>query len=155
IRRMVCGLTTKGYNTLARALIQRLRAAGRFSASAVRASLLAQDAESTRWPADEEFRSAWLGRPVYRELTRGRVRVVLEALERGLHTEKSERVQFESGLTIEHVMPQEWQEHWPPPNDAPSEEAEQRRDQLIHTLGNLTLVTRKLNPSMSNRGWEA
>jgi hypothetical protein len=29
----------------------------------------------------------------------------------------------------------------------------QRRDQLKHTLGNLTLLTKKLNPSVSNSGW--
>ena len=153
IRRMVCGLTTKNYNTLVRSLIQRLRAADRFSASAIREFLLNQDGESTRWPTDEQFRSAWVGRPIYELLTRGRVRIVLEALELALHTGKSERVQIESKLTIEHVMPQQWAEHWPLPSDVVSEEATNRRNRLIHTFGNLTLVTGKLNPSMSNSAW--
>jgi hypothetical protein len=34
------------------------------------------------------------------------------------------------------------------------EEAKQRRNRLIHTFGNLTLVTGKLNPSMSNSSWD-
>jgi len=36
IRRMVCGLTTKGYNTLVRSLIQKLRTGDDFSAHAIR-----------------------------------------------------------------------------------------------------------------------
>ena len=31
--------------------------------------------------------------------------------------------------------------------------AAQRRDAHVHRLGNLTLVTKKLNPSMSNAAW--
>jgi Protein of unknown function DUF262/Protein of unknown function (DUF1524) len=153
IRRMVCGLTTKGYNNLVRSLIQRLRDTDRFSANAIREFLLNQEAESTRWPTDEQFRAAWVGRPIYDLLTRGRVRIVLEALELALHTGKSERVKIESKLTIEHVMPQQWAEHWPLPKDVVSQEAKDHRNRLIHTFGNLTLVTGKLNPSMSNSAW--
>jgi hypothetical protein len=67
----------------------------------------------------------------------------------------SEKVKIEMKLTIEHVMPQSWEEHWPLPSDVPAEPARGRRGGLIHTLGNLTLVTGKLNPSMSNGGWES
>lgn len=149
MRRMVCGLTTKSYSKLVRSLIQRHHGAEKFSAANLRSFLLAQDAEGTRWPTDEEFEAAWLNRPVYELLTRGRVRTVLEALELALHTGKSERVRIESKLTIEHIMPQEWSEHWP----LPAENAREVRDRLLHTIGNLTLVTKKLNPAMSNSGW--
>lgn len=154
IRRMVCGLTTKGYNTLVRSLIQKLRTGDHFSAIAIREFLLNQDAESTRWPTDEQFKEAWTTRPVYELLTRARVRIVLEALELTLHTGKSQKVKIESKLTIEHVMPQEWADHWPLQAGVPVEEAKQRRNRLIHTFGNLTLVTGKLNPSMSNSSWD-
>ena len=50
-------------------------------------------------------------------------------------------------------MPQDWEEHWPL-NGAGPEEAK-RRDAAVHTLGNLTLTTDKLNISMSNQGWTA
>jgi uncharacterized protein (DUF1810 family) len=153
VRRMVCGLTTKNYNLLVRSLIQKLRAGDRFSATAIRDFLLSQDAESTRWPTDAEFHAAWLNRAVYKQLTRGRVRIVLEALELALHTGRSEKVKIESKLTIEHVMPQKWGEHWPLPGGVPAEEAKQLRDQLLHTFGNLTLVTGMLNPAMSNSAW--
>ena len=95
----------------------------------------------------------WVSRAVYEQLTRARVRIVLEALELALHSAKSERVKIESNLTIEHVMPQKWGEHWPLPGGVPSDEAKQLRDRLLHTFGNLTLVTGRMKPSMSNSAW--
>jgi hypothetical protein len=154
VRRMVCGLTTKAYNTLVRSLIQNMRGSQQSLANAIREFLLSQEAESTRWPTDDEFRTAWLNRPVYDLLSQGRVRVVLEALELASYTGKSEKVRIETKLTIEHIMPRQWHEYWPLPNDIPAEEAKLRRNQLIHTFGNLTLVTGKLNPSMSNSAWD-
>jgi hypothetical protein len=32
-------------------------------------------------------------------------------------------------------------------------ESAERRNHLLHTLGNLTLVTKKLNPKLSNAAW--
>jgi hypothetical protein len=153
VRRMICGLTTKNYNILMRSLIQRLQGNDTFSAQAVRDFLLAQDAESTRWPQDDEFEKAWLNRPLYDVLTRARVRIVLEALELGMYTGKTERITIHDRLTIEHVLPQEWEENWPLPKDAPVGEATAHREHLLHTIGNLTLVTDKLNPAMSNGSW--
>jgi hypothetical protein len=52
-------------------------------------------------------------------------------------------------------MPQSWEEHWPLPADCSSDEASRRRQRLLHTIGNLTLVSKRLNPSMSNWPWKA
>ena len=43
--------------------------------------------------------------------------------------------------------------YWPLPEGVSVEEATKRRKQLLHTVGNLTLVTEKLNPAMSNGSW--
>ena len=51
---------------------------------------------------------------------------------------------------IEHVMPRKWTMHWPHP-DGPRGESE--RDALIHTIGNLTLLTSRLNSKVSNGPW--
>ncbi len=153
VRRMICGLTTKNYNILMRSLIQHLQSKDTFSAQEVRDFLLSQDAESTRWPKDDEFEKAWLNRPFYDVLTRARVRIVLEALELEMYTGKSEKITIHDKLTIEHVLPQEWEAHWPLPVGVPVEEATKRRESLLHTIGNLTLVTDKLNPAMSNGAW--
>ena len=56
--------------------------------------------------------------------------------------------------TVEHVMPRGWPNHWPLENpDLAFDEAEsnaERRDRLIHTFGNLTLLTQALNSAVSN-----
>jgi len=53
--------------------------------------------------------------------------------------------------TIEHVLPRAWQKHWPVESQDPV--ARDKRNHLLHTIGNLTLVTKRLNPRMSNGPW--
>jgi hypothetical protein len=83
--------------------------------------------------------------------------VILEAIEATLHTGKTEKVKVELNLTIEHLLPQEWEEHWPLVVKVDTaealEQARKRRKESIHKLGNLTLLTRRLNPSVSNGAW--
>ena len=68
---------------------------------------------------------------------------------------KSEDLEVPKNLTIEHVMPVGWgTDDWPLPSDIDALQATYRRNTLIHTIGNLTLTTQKLNSSMSNSGWE-
>ncbi|MDQ3485935.1 MAG: DUF1524 domain-containing protein, partial [Actinomycetota bacterium] len=50
---------------------------------------------------------------------------------------------------IEHVMPRKWQMNWP----LPAGTSELDRDRLVHTIGNLTLLTGKLNSKVSNSAW--
>jgi hypothetical protein len=47
-------------------------------------------------------------------------------------------------------MPQSWEQHWPLPSN---EGARERRERLIHSIGNLTLVSSKLNAPISNAPW--
>ena len=79
--------------------------------------------------------------------------MILEALELQLHSAKTEKIPLDEALTIEHVLPQEWRKHWPLPHGGDTEEAAEERERLLHTVGNLTLVTTKLNPSISNGPW--
>lgn len=155
VRRMVCRLTTKGINRFGVDLLKHLDTVEVGEAGdAVSQFLASREGDSARWPEDQEVIAACISEPMYRRITRARLRMILEALEDDLRTPLSEEDHCVRGsLTIEHVMPQGWREHWPlPGTDAPGVE-ELKRDQLIHTLGNLTLVNNKLNPSLSNRPW--
>jgi hypothetical protein len=153
VRRMVCQLTTKGYNRLFLDLLSKLVQEGSFTSDAIRNFLTRQDAESTRWPSDKEFQQAWLAMPAYRVLVRKRVRMLLEALNQNLHHDKTEPLRFFKKLTVEHLLPQSWESNWPLPEDEEESDARSRRNQLVHTLGNLTLLTQSLNPSVSNGSW--
>lgn len=156
VRRMLVRATTKAYNQVIAELISQVRKAKRENAGNVIESYLAGQSGSSRyWPDDAETREELRALLVYRRLGRGRLRMVLEAVEdhlrgwrngsQGLGGERVARGKY----AIEHVMPRKWLAHWALEEGV--EEAE--RDRFIHTLGNLTLLTGKLNSKVSNGPW--
>lgn len=153
VRRAICGLSPKNYNQFFRGLLKQLSEDNDFSPAAIRQALVRQTADTTRWPGDSEFRTAWMERPLYIQQVQQRTRMVLEALEGQLHTAFTNAVAITGTITIEHLMPQKWESHWPLPADADEEQSRRQRNTLIHTLGNLTIVSKALNPSLSNGPW--
>ena len=157
IRRMICRQTTKDYNRLVLDLSSRLRESGLDKANSVTSAFLKeQTAYAREWPSDEAVTDALISSPLYRLLTRGRLRLVLEGVEQRLRSSgKSEESHVPRNLTIEHLMPVGWRvKEWPLPERVDPDEAIYRRNTLIHTIGNLTLATQKLNSSMSNESWD-
>src|SRR6476619_4846809 len=79
--------------------------------------------------------------------------MLLQALEERYQTssEKSEPLlAFDyAKLQIEHIMPQSWAANWPLGEQYSALE----RDTFVQNIGNLTLVSSKLNPSLSNAAW--
>lgn len=158
VRRVICELTTKNYNRLFVDMIKTLRTSNDFSAVAIRSLLLAQTGDTNRWPDDEEFKACWLVVNFYRRLTKSKARMILEAIEASLYTGKTEKIQIEKMLTIEHLLPKEWEAHWPlsVKTESPEEveKAKKLREEMLHKVGNLTLLTKRLNPSVSNGPWD-
>lgn len=154
VRRMVCRSTTKDYNRLFLDAVQWLDSSPAEQSDKMLAQFLAgQTAESRAWPDDRTAEAALLDLPLYRLLTRGRLRLVLEAIEEQRRKGLSEVPTIPKGLTIEHLMPQAWEKHWPAPMGPDRDEALRARDRLIHSIGNLTLLTSKMNTGMSNDPW--
>ena len=154
IRRMICRQTTKDYNRLTLDLAVRLQEHGLKEADVVVAGFLKeQKAYARAWPSDRDVTYALVSSPLYRLLTRGRLRLVLEEVERRLRSAMAEQLDVPKNLTIEHLMPQSWQQNWPLPDCVTQELAEHERNVLIHSVGNLTLVTQKLNSKLSNAPW--
>jgi len=156
VRRMVCRLTTKDYSRMVLDLVQKIdHQNSKNNAQIIFSFLSSQTAESRRWPTDGDLKEAFLTQPLYRLLTRGRLRLVLEAIEEYYRKDsKTEEKQAPKNLTIEHIMPQGWtSECWPLPHEANEQEEYLERNRLIHTIGNLTLVNNKLNPKLSNAPW--
>jgi hypothetical protein len=153
VRRLVCHLTTKNYNRLFLEALKAVRAAPTDAPGALRRFLLEGKGESVRWPADSEFRAAWLEMPTYRVQARRRTRMLLEAAELASRGPKAEHHRLSSKLTIEHILPQNWHEHWPLKPDDDHVAAQLERERLLHTIGNLTLLTAALNPAISNGPW--
>ena len=59
-------------------------------------------------------------------------------------------------LEVEHVLTVSWKEYWPveAPDLGERIVLEQERSAHVHRIGNLTLVSNRLNPAMSNGPWK-
>ena len=157
VRRMLVRATTKNYNQVVAEMVALVRSGDRDRAGdAIEEYLARQSSVSRYWPDDTEIRGELETLLAYRRLSRGRLRMVLEAIEDhqrgwragepGLGGERVARGQY----AIEHVMPRKWSTNWPLSDTAGDEE---ERDRLVHTLGNLTLLTGRLNSKVSNGPW--
>ena len=155
VRRTLLQLTSKDINKLVVALLKALAEVPADQAGNTIRKFLSQQTAGTReWPSDERF-IAEIGKlKMYGNVKQGRIAVVLGAVEahkRSLDP-KYGAVSLPGGLTVEHIMPQKWREHWKTVPPLTLDE-EQKRDKYVHTIGNLTLVTQSLNSSLSNRPW--
>ena len=154
VRRVVCGYSARSYGDVFVGLLAKLATSSVETADRIVVSYLAEQAtQAGRWPDDQELRERLATAPLYRYLTRRRLRMVLTGIEENLRTPKAESPEAPKGLHIEHIMPQAWREHWPLPADADPVEGAANRNRAVHTIGNLTLVNGRLNPSLSNAPW--
>lgn len=55
--------------------------------------------------------------------------------------------------SLEHIMPKKWRNNWN--KSELTEIQKEQRDKILRTLGNLTIITKKLNSSISDADWEA
>ena len=168
LRRAVCGFTTKGYNRIFLSLARFLQENAPTPEN-VRKHLSGLSGESAQWPTDEALFDAWQNSPTYQILDTNKIVYILRRLSDSYLSSKTERISIDSQLTIEHIMPQDWLENWPLPDGSKgmtiqelweSEEgnsiadATRRRDSVLQTLGNLTILTQPLNSAVSNSAWK-
>jgi hypothetical protein len=114
--------------------------------------LRGQTADARIWPSDDQLMTELPAIKAYGNIKQPRLRAVLSGVELKMRTKRNENVSLPSKLEIEHVMPQGWRSHWSA-DITGDYEAFTRRDLLVNTLGNLTLVTQPLNGALSNRPW--
>ncbi|HEX2987279.1 MAG TPA: DUF262 domain-containing protein, partial [Chloroflexota bacterium] len=164
VRRMICRMTPKNYNrvflTLLRSMRDRMERGETIDRAFVRRALSEPQGDSVRWPSDSEFRDAWLTRPAYTDLQSSRATMILRALDLQMETSKQEELHLPGALSVEHVMPQNGsEEDWPirlrEEDGGDPTRAMAERTRVIHTLGNLTLLTQPLNSSVSNGPFSA
>lgn len=160
MRRLITNYTSKNYNRLFVDLIKAVEKGGSLTAGAVAQHLGKGAGESTKFPTDTELLIAVFEWPLYGRIAQYKVRAVLEALDTAAQSAKSPVLAIPGNLTIEHVLPQTWQTHWPLPAEAKADPvAEQkaiaRREVMLNTLGNLTLITGSFNSSLQNAAWSS
>lgn len=153
VRRMLLRLTTKDLNRFVVVLLKDLADAAPDEAGRVLRQRLSEQSASTRlWPTDDEVIEDLMQAKIYGNVRRDRLRLVFRALESSLRAQGQmyEDITMPDNLELEHVMPQAWRAHWDA--DLSPEEAT-ARDRLVQTIGNLTVITKRLNASLSNRPW--
>lgn len=174
-RRFLCGFTTKNYNNVFLEYLKFLNK--NKDADAFKELLNSKTSETNLWPTDNILLEKLLERPLYRE-EKGKSRSIsniLLEIEQSIRGSKQEQVKFlNSGLSIEHLLPQTWYEHWPLDGDTISEDdfkisvhavmtetdkngkyhKIENRNKMLHTIGNLTILTTSLNPSVSNSSFD-
>jgi len=153
VRRTLLRMTMKDVNKLMVAMLNGLDTDSVEQAGvAVREFLDSQTADARVWPTDDDMLSGLPETRLYGNVRQGRLRVILEGIESQLRTEKNEATAIPPKLEVEHLMPSSWRTYWDttPPLDADMAAA---RDRRVNTIGNLTLVTQKLNGSLSHRPW--
>lgn len=171
-RRVLMGSENKEYNIFFVEVIGAIRGKPPAEmAVALKAKLLTGGGSTRHWPTDEQLVNAAVARPIGKELGAPARRVILERLELSLRTKKSEAVDIEADLQIEHVMPAKWGDHWPLegkkvpagvvgfPYGAKDELEGMaatilKRNEALQTLGNLTLLNKYLNPAASNGSFD-
>lgn len=154
VRRLLVRATNKNYNKLVIEMVQVVQKNRDLAGDALEVFFKGQSSVSGYWPDDEEITTHLAQMQMYRSLYKSRIRMILEALEdqyRGWigssNSKAGMRVQRGS-YAIEHLMPQSWQANWPLGNYA-----EEEREAILQSLGNLTLLTTRLNSSVSNGPW--
>lgn len=153
VRRTLCGYPSMGNNRYFIDLLRGLERAGLDCADqALVEQLKSGTADSHIWPSDRNVEEVLINRPLRGRV--GRQKMILEAIEVGLRSDKAESHVYSDQLTIEHIMPQAWVRYWPLPEPTESNpDVEGIRNSSVKKLGNLTLVTQKLNSSVSNGPW--
>lgn len=174
IRRELCGLTPKNFNKVVIGIIREAKGKENI-VEAVNAHIASLTGDASKMPSNAEIAAACEQFNAYGSISSQKLRYILKCVEESMRTKFDEVTVTTSNLSVEHVLPQSWAENWPLKNgkSAPCEDvwklellnknAElddetkslmQERQRMVNTLGNLTLITGSLNPSLGNAAWE-
>ena len=160
IRRMAIKAQTRAYGQAFAEVLRAGQQADSHPGHAI-VEALRQGPHGYTWPKNDElvsqFRtSAYYG---YGGIAQYRLRLLLSAVDARLQRDahKSEPVSIQYGrLQVEHVIPRSWRKHWPVEASDPNERIvrKQEREAHVHRIGNLTLVSDRLNPAMGHNPWK-
>lgn len=163
VRRWLCGASTRSYTEYFVSLMSKLkqRIQGDNFVSTIMDHLSSNATPAREWPNNEKLNDQLLKQRIYSATHSARINYILTRLEDEIRGGKAEELLSESStpLHIEHIMPQKWEEHWPLISNS-SNEIEHKdlltrqRNDIVQSIGNLTLLSSKLNVEISNGPWE-
>lgn len=152
MRRMMYSRSANGF----RSLIPRLLIAIddlddiRYAPHALIDQFMSLNSVSNKWPTDEEISNRMLNSWFPKN---GVARLVLEEVERLILPTGAAYRHAPRDLTLEHIMPEDWEDNWHLHNRVSSRDR-QRRLTSISSIGNFTLLRKAMNSTLSNSSYE-
>ena len=145
VRRVVTRQTTKNYNRL---FSERLILNQVLSRDAFTAYLAESDDVNNRMPTDEEVAKAFHESVIVNKYAAGVLYLIESKIrDRSMH---STRLLGVAKYSLEHMMPKKWRNKWKQEDEFFDAD---RRDWVLLTLGNLTIITQSLNASIRDADW--
>ncbi len=153
VRRIIVGYQARSYDQVALEALKVLPAnsqpEGSIANTVIEHLLHYSEARAT-WPSDTELEEELSKR----DIPRYAQKIVLTAVESYLIPDKAGNQAVSPNVQIEHIMPRAWAPRpWPLPRSTDPALATEKRNHLIKTIGNLTLLNAPLNSSVSNASW--
>lgn len=153
VRRNVCRMTTKNYNSLFIQIVNKLeeiREGGEVGPQLLAEIIRGFPDPTNLMPTDEKFEAAFGAEALSNQNAREILFIVaLYQVSTGL----ADVPRLSLGnYSVEHMMPSKWEANWLDREMNAQEKAD--RSRKVKTLGNLTLVTKVLNSTMQNSAWE-
>jgi hypothetical protein len=148
VRRLFTGVQSQGFNSIIPLIINSVNEGG---LDRLCERMLKWQGRTMAWIKNEDFERDWLSDPTYKTLGPKRTNVILRLLDQAMRNERNERMLFNQNLSVEHILPQKWTpDDYPFTSENDSGQLDIYRNQYLHNIGNLTLLTQSLNSSVSN-----
>ena len=151
VRRVIAGHNARAYNKIVFSLINEVVSSDNPETipNKIINNLSERTSRTDYWPNNEEIYESIENTSIYGSISVRRVKMILEAIDRRITSRMAAAIPNYDDLQIEHIMPQEWERHWP----VASSHNNESRVAALNSLGNLTLVNPSFNASLSNRSW--
>jgi uncharacterized protein with ParB-like and HNH nuclease domain len=147
IRRTACRLTTKNYNNLFVSVMGEMKKNNILTQNAFKSILLNYKDDTNVMPNDAQLEIAFGSSHLINKYAEGILFCITLYL--NSHKYMDNNTLNNDNLSLEHIMPKKWRNHWNSPKIAD----ETTRDHILLTLGNLTVVKGQLNSSMRDAAW--
>jgi len=147
VRRVIAGVPRNNLNRILNGLVPQLESSCPIPESIRRAL----SGERRYWPSDRTLRDAFRTKPFYFQGRQEQKMLIFQRLEESYG--HGEPVDWKAAtLSIEHVMPQTLTDEWRTALTADGDDPEVVHEELLHTLGNLTVTA--YNGQLSNNPFD-
>lgn len=156
MRRVAFKAKYSGFDDVAFGYVQAIRDAPEGGVCAALIEQLENSTWTNRWPGDDEVVAHLRYADMYNGISSARKQLLLRGIAQRMHEENSDLTMgFTLGaLTVEHVAPQSWERHWKDDlNFEDTDEDRSRLNRLVNRIGNLTLVTGRMNSRLADHEW--